>query len=65
MTKAEKKQVDRAAVMGRGALLRTLAVIHRAGSSRTQREVIAMLEQAHALNEFETVNGALLHRSEV
>ncbi|CAB5224231.1 hypothetical protein UFOVP393_43 [uncultured Caudovirales phage] len=65
MTKAEKKQVDRAAVMGRGALLRTLAVIHRAGSSRTQREVLQMIADAGASDEFTSVNGALLHRSEV
>ena len=65
MTKAEQKQVDKATVHGRGALLRTLAVIHRAGSSRTQREVMNMITEANASDEFTIVGSALLHNSEV
>jgi hypothetical protein len=65
MTKQEQKQIDRATTQGRGALLRSLAIIHRAGSKRTQKEVSAMIEQAGAQDEFTTTNGALLHRSEI
>ena len=64
MTKSEQKQIARATAAGRGALLKTLAFIHRAGSTRTQREVMAMIEESNAMDEFTTVNGALLHRSE-
>ena len=65
MTKAEQKQIDRSTVQGRGALLRTMAVLHRAGSSRTQKEISSMIEQINAWDEFTLVNGALLHNSEV
>jgi hypothetical protein len=65
MTKAEQKQIDRARAQGRGALLRTLAITHRAGSSRTQKEIIAMIDEAGAQDEFTSMNGALLHRSEI
>jgi hypothetical protein len=64
MTKQEQKQIDRATAQGRGALLRTLAIIHRAGSSRTQKTIDALIEQANAWDEFTMVNGALLHNSE-
>ena len=64
MTKSEHKQIARATPAGRGALLQTLAIIHRAGSTRTQNQVLAMIEAAHAMDEFTTVNGALLHNSE-
>ena len=64
MTKAEQKQIARATAAGRGALLRTLAIIHRAGSTRTQREVLAMIADASAADEFTLTNGALLHISE-
>jgi hypothetical protein len=64
MTKQEQKQIDRAAVQGRGALLRTLAIIHRAGSSRTQKAIAAMINEAGAQDEFTMLNGALLHNSE-
>lgn len=65
MTKQEQKQIDRATAQGRGALLRTMAIIHRAGSSRTQKEINAAIEQADAQDEFTMVNGALLHNSEI
>jgi hypothetical protein len=64
MTKQEQKQIDRATAQGRGALLRTLAIIHRAGSARTQKAVTAMIDQAGAQDEFTMVNGALLHKAE-
>ena len=64
MTKTEQKQIDSATVMGRGVLLRTLAVIHRAGSTRTQKEIDLMIERANAWDEFVMRNGALLHSSE-
>lgn len=65
MTKSEQKQIDRATAQGRGALLRTLAVIHRSGSSRTQKRIEAQIIDAGASDEFVRVNGALLHCSEV
>jgi hypothetical protein len=65
MTKQEQKQIERATTQGRGALLRTLAIIHRAGSSRTQKAVELQIESGNAWDEFTMVNGALLHNSEV
>jgi hypothetical protein len=65
MTKQEQKHIDRAAAQGRGALLRTLAQIHRAGSSRTQKEISGMIEAVTAWQDFTMVNGALLHNSEI
>lgn len=65
MTKFEQKQIDRATAQGRGMLLLTLAHIHRAGSSRTQKAIDAMIHDADAASEYVRVNGALLHRSEV
>ena len=65
MTNADQWQITRATQHGRGALLRTLAVIHRAGSARTQREVEAQISAMDAAAEFSRANGALLHRSEL
>jgi hypothetical protein len=65
MTKQEQKQIDRATAQGRGALLRTLAIIHRAGSTRTQKAVELQIESGNAWDEFTMVNGALLHNSEI
>ena len=65
MTKSEQKQIDRAVTQGRGALLRTIAILHRAGSIRTQRELENQIAEANAEGEFTRVNGALLHLSEV
>ena len=64
MTKSDQKQIDRAAIHGRGAMLRALAIIHRAGSTRTQREVEALIEQGNAWDCFTMRNGALLHNGE-
>ena len=65
VTKSEQKQLDRAAIQGRGSLLRCMAIISRAGSSRTQKAINLAIEQANAWNEFTMANGALLHVSEV
>jgi hypothetical protein len=42
-----------------------MAIIHRAGSSRTQKAIKQAIEQADAAGEFIVVNGALLHLAEV
>jgi len=65
MTKAEQKQIDRATTHGRGALLRTMAQLHRTGSSRTQKAVELAISQGDAWAEFTRLGGALLHKSEV
>jgi len=66
MTKSEQKQIARATnAGGLGTLLRTLAQIHRAGSSRTQKEINLIIEQQNAWDNFTMVNGAVLHNSEV
>lgn len=64
VTKSEQKQIDRATRQGRGALLRTLAILHRAASKRSQSAIEHMIEQANAWDEFKMVSGALLHCSE-
>lgn len=64
VTKSEQKQIDRATTQGRGALLRTMAIIHRAGSARTQRAIKQAIEDAGVDNEFVVINGALLHLGE-
>ena len=64
MNKQNQKHIDRATLQGRGALLRTLAIIHRCAPSRTQREIEDMIEEAQAGAEFSWVNGALVHDSE-
>lgn len=65
ITKAEQKQIDRASLMGSDALLRTMAQIHRAGSSRTQKAIELAIESSNEWDQFTMVNGALLHNSEV
>ena len=65
MTKSEQAQIARATAQGRGALLRTLAIISRAGSSRTQKEIRIMIADANAGRDFTLINGALLHNSEI
>jgi hypothetical protein len=65
MNKANQKAIDRATTQGRGALLRTLALIHRAAPKRTQNEIEMMIEKANAWDDFTMRNGALLHNSEV
>ena len=65
MKQSEQKQITRAAAQGRGAMMRALALIHRAGSSRTQREIDRIIDSGNAWHEFTTRNGAVLHNSEV
>ena len=65
ITKSEQKQIDRASAMGRGAMLRTLAIIHRAGSSRTQKAIELAIAEGNAGDAFTRINGALVHNSEV
>ena len=65
MTLSEGKTITRATAQGRGALLRTLAIIHRGANKRTQNEINLMIEQANAWDSFTMINGALLHNSEV
>ena len=64
VNKQNQKHIDRAALQGRGALLRTLAIIHRCSTTRTQREIEDMIHAAQAGAEFSWVNGAILHDSE-
>ena len=64
MNKQNQKHIDRAAQQGRGALLRTLAIIHRCSTTRTQREIEDMIHAAQAGAEFSWINGAILHDSE-
>ena len=65
MTKQETKQLERARAGGRGCLLRTMAIVHRAGSTRTQREIERAIGEAGAMDEFTRINGALVHNSEI
>jgi hypothetical protein len=65
MAKQETKHLQRALVQGRGAYLRTLAIVHRAGSTRTQREIERIIVQCDVSDEFlRTPSGALIHASE-
>ena len=64
MNKQNQKHIERAAQQGRASLLRTLAIIHRCSTTRTQREIEDMIHAAHAGAEFSWVNGAILHDSE-
>jgi hypothetical protein len=64
MNKQDQKHIDRATQQGRESLLRTMAIIHRAGSSKTQREIEDKIYAERAGAEFSWVNGAILHDSE-
>jgi hypothetical protein len=65
MTKQEIKTLERARAGGRGYLLRMMAIVHRSGSTRTQREIEQAINDADAMDEFIRVNGALVHSSEI
>jgi len=65
MTKSETKALDRARIGGRGSLMRMMAIVHRSGSTRTQREIEQAIDDADAMDEFTRVNGALVHNSEI
>jgi len=59
MNKSEQKQIDRATTQGRGALLRTMAQLHRTGSARTQKAIDLAIESANAWGDFTMVEWAL------
>ena len=65
LNKNDEKQLQRAGAHGRGAVLRAMAIIYRCGSVKTQREIMTRIEDADCVSEFEMVNGALLHVSEI
>lgn len=69
MTKQNQKQLDRAYAQGFTAYLRALAVIHRSSSTRTQREIMSIIDgggefEPSMMAYFQWRNGALIHRSE-
>ena len=64
MNEQIQKHIAAAALQGRGALLRTLAIIHRCSTTRTQREIEDMIYAAQAGAEYSWVNGAIVHDSE-
>ena len=64
MTKQETKTLERARAGGRGYLMRMMAIVHRSGSTRTQREIEQAINDADAMGEFARINGALVHNSE-
>jgi len=64
LSKTDQKQLDRASAQGRGAVLLTMALIHRSGSARTQKEIELQIEAGNCWDEFTMRNGALLHNSE-
>ena len=65
MTKQETKIIERARAGGRGYLMRMMAIVHRSGSTRTQREIEQAINDADAMGEFIRINGALVHNSEI
>jgi hypothetical protein len=66
MTKFEQAQIERAKPHGRSALLRTVAIIHRAGSKRTQREILELIKDlgAGSSGELTVRNGCLMYVGE-
>ena len=64
MNKQNQKHIARATQQGRSAQLRTLAIIHRCSTTRTQREIEDIIHLLGAGAEYRWVNGAILHDSE-
>jgi hypothetical protein len=64
MNKQNQKQIDRAMAQGRSSALRTLAILHRCSTTRTQREIEDIIHLLGAGAEYSWVNGAILHDSE-
>ena len=64
MNKQNQKHIDRATLQGRESTLKTLAIIHRCSTSRTQREIEDIIHLLGAGAEYSWVNGAILHDSE-
>ena len=64
VTKSEQKQIDRASIHGGCELMKTLAIIHRAGSKRTKAAIEGFIDGTNCLHHFKWINGTLLHISE-
>lgn len=64
MNKQNQKQIDRATQQGRESTLKTLAILHRCSTTRTQREIEDIIHLLGAGAEYSWVNGAILHDSE-
>ena len=64
MNKQNQKQIDRATAHGRESTLKTLAILHRCSTTRTQREIEDIIHLLGAGAEYSWVNGAMLHDSE-
>ena len=64
MNKQNQKQIDRAMQQGRESTLKTLAILHRCSTTRTQREIEDIIHLLGAGAEYSWVNGAILHDSE-
>ena len=64
VNKQNQKQIDRAMQQGRESTLKTLAILHRCSTTRTQREIEDIIHLLGAGAEYSWVNGAILHDSE-
>ena len=64
VNKQNQKHIDRAAQQGRESTLKTLAILHRCSTTRTQREIEDIIHLLGAGAEYSWVNGAILHDSE-
>ena len=64
VNKQNQKHIDRATLQGRESTLKTLAILHRCSTTRTQREIEDIIHLLGAGAEYSWVNGAILHDSE-
>ena len=64
VNKQNQKHIDRATLQGRESALKTLAILHRCSTTRTQREIEDIIHLLGAGAEYSWVNGAILHDSE-
>jgi hypothetical protein len=64
VNKQNQKHIDRATLQGRESTLKTLAILHRCSTTRTQREIEDIIHLLGAGAEYSWVNGAMLHDSE-
>ena len=60
MNKQNQKHIDRATLQGRESTLKTLAILHRCSTTRTQREIEDIIHLLGAGAEYSWVNGAIL-----
>lgn len=66
LNKIDQRTYDRAlSTNDVGYIGRTLAILSRSGSKRTQDAVLEMIERYYDFSDFTMRNGALLHNSEV